>query len=286
MNLIRKRKSKPIRGSRKIRLRELPWMTYIKYFSLAIIVGYLGFQFFSMRFHAYNLAQSQKLNKELTSKVSTLNTTLSEEKQLAASSLAKQSDDLQQMKLQITKLSTDLSETKQDNSDLTTQINNYRNQNDVLRQKLETMLGNASRSGSELSPSPIGKSGMTLAELQKLTKGTNLAGIETALLKIETTYNCNALFALAVAKLETGGGTSKLCKENNNLFGMRKSSGWMKFSTKSESVLYFGNLMKTKYFAKGYKTLAKIGPKYAEGSTTWDDKAKYHMLNDMRKIIR
>lgn len=284
--MIRKRKSKPVRGSRKIRFRELPWIKYLKFMSIFLIIGVLGYQFFSLRFNAEKLAITQQFNEQLTQKVSLLSSELSEERITMQSSLAEQTNDLTTMKDQIAKITTDLSTTQQTNTDLTSQLNGYKNQNDVLRQKLETMLGNASRSGEELSPSPVGRSGLTLAELQKLTKGSSLAGIEVALLKIETDYNCNALYALSVAKLETGGGTSKLCKTQNNLFGMRGSSDWLSYATKGDSVIAFGKLMKSNYFSKGYVTLEKIGPRYAEGSTTWAPKAKNYMLNDMRKIIR
>ncbi len=283
MNLIRK--SKPIRGSRKIQLREFPWGACIKYFTIFLIIGILGYQFLTLRVHATNLAQSQQLNSKLTTDVSLLASDLQEERIASLSSLVEQSNDLEQMKVQIEKLTADLSKTKQDNSDLSAQLKSVKTQNDVFRNKLETMLGQASRSGSELTPSPIGKSGLTLKELQKLTKGSTLVGIEPALLQIETTYNCNALYALAVAKLETGGGTSELCRNHNNLFGMRARSGWISFKTKADSVISFGKLMKNNYFGKGFNTLAKIGPRYAEGSTTWDDKAKYHMTNDMRKLF-
>jgi flagellum-specific peptidoglycan hydrolase FlgJ len=284
MFLFKKKKYKPIRGSRKIRFRELPWLNYFKYFAILLIVGVLGYQFLSLRFHAEKLSQTQSTNNELAQKVSLLTSDLNEERISMQSSLAEQTNDLTSMKDQLSKLSGDLSTTKQANADLSTQLSAYKTQNDVLRQKLDTILGQASRSGSELSPSAVGKSGLTVTDLQKLTKGSALAGIEPALLKIETDYNCNALYALAVAKLETGGGTSTLSKTQNNLFGMRGSKDWLSYATKSDSVIAFGKLMKTNYFSKGYTTLDRIGPRYAEGSTTWAPKAKNYMLNDMRKV--
>jgi len=284
--LISKRKSKPIRGSHKIRLRELPWINYLKLISIIIVIGMLGYQFANLDYYTKKLAQSQQDNSDLALNVSLLTSNLNEERMTTQSSLVEQSNDLVAMKDQIAKLGVDLSAAQQTNADLTTQLNGYKTQNDVLRQKLETLLGTASRSGEELSPSPVGKSGLTLAELQKVTKGTALVGIEPALLKIETDYNCNALYALSVAKLESGGGTSLLGRTQNNLFGMRGSSGWLSYASKSDSIIAFGKLMKSNYFAKGYKTLDRIGPRYAEGSTSWALKAKNYMLNDMRKIVR
>lgn len=291
--MIRKSKSKPIRGSRKIRFRELPWVTYLKILTVLIIIGILGYQFFSLRLHAEKLAQAQLYNMDLNKKVSVLTSDLKEERLILQTSLTDQTSELSTLKDQLNRLDTDLSTTRQSNGDLTeaidsykAQIDSYKAQNDVLRQKLETILGTASRSGEELSPSPQGKSGLTLNDLQKLTKGTPLAGIEPSLLKIEADYNCNALYALAVAKLESGIGTSPNAKNKNNIYGILGKTDWVAYATKSDSVLSFGKIMKSNYFSKGFVTLDRIGPRYAEGSTTWAPKAKNYMLNDLRKLIK
>lgn len=284
--MIRKRKSRPIRGARKIRFGELPWINYLKVMTVLIVVGILCYQFISLRFHADKLSQTQMYNLDLTKKVSLLTSDLQEERLILQTSLANQFSALNALKGQLDQLSADLSTTQKSNSDLTAQVNGYQAQNDVLRQKLETILGNASRSGEELSPSPIGKSGLTITDLQKLTKNTPLAGIETALLKIETDYNCNALYALAVAKLESGIGTSANSKTKNNIYGIRGKMDWVAFANKSDSVISFGKIMKSNYFSKGYTTLERIGPRYAEGSNTWAPKAKTYMLNDMRRLTK
>ncbi len=291
--MIRIRKSKPTRGSRKIRFRELPWVTYLKILTVLVIIGILGYQFFNVRFHAEKLTQAQLNNMDLTKKVSVLTSDLKEERLMLQTSLADQSSELSTLNDQLNRLDTNLSTTQQTNGELIEQINGYKAQiesfkaqNDVLRQKLETILGTASRSGEELSPSPVGKSGLTLTDLQFLTKGTPLAGIEQALLKIEADYNCNALYSLAVAKLESGIGTSPNARNKNNIFGILGKTDWVTYATKSDSVLSFGKIMMSNYFSKGFVTLERIGPRYAEGSTTWAPKAKYHMLNDLRKLMK
>lgn len=283
--MLRKRKMKPMRGSRKIRLRELPWISYLKYISLILVISILGFQFLSLRNNSVKLFQTQQTNTELIRKVSTLSLTLEEERISLESTLVDQSNSLIQMKDQITKLNSEISQTKTDNKDLLSEINSIRGQNDVLRHKLETVLGSASRSGSALTPSPTGQSGLSLTELKKLTYGTALEGIETSLLKIETDYNCNALFALSVAKVESGCGASLLGRTKNNLFGIRGKSDWRSFTSKSECILFFGKMMKSNYFSKGYLTLERIGPRYAEGSTTWAVHTKNYMIADMHKVI-
>lgn len=283
--MLKKRKLKSIRGARKIRFRELPWISYLKCFSLILVIGILGYQFFSLRYHANKLSQTQQINSELTRKVSTLNLSLKEERISMESTLADQSNNLIQMKEQIEKMNGEVSKTLTDNKELITQINNVRTQNDILRHKLETLLGGASRSGTTLSPSPTGQSGLTITELKKLTYGTSLEGIEPTLLKIEKDYNCNALFALSVAKVESGCGASLLGRTKNNLFGIRTKTDWRSFKSKSDCILYFGNMMKKNYFSKGFTTLERIGPRYAEGSTTWAVHTKDYMITDMRKVI-
>jgi flagellum-specific peptidoglycan hydrolase FlgJ len=282
--LIRKKKRKPLRGTRKIHFRELPWMTYLKGTAVILIAVALIYQFFTLRYHAARSSEVLSNNLQLNEKVSELTTDLSQERVSFETFITTQLERIVELDTQIGELSTALESTQTENFDLLTQLDSARKQNDVLRNKLDTIMDGASRNGAELTPSAVGTSGLTLAELQKMTSGTPLAGIEPALLQIEKDYNVNALFALAVAKLETGIGTSFLVKEHNNLFAMRGRSGWFTYATKNDSVLAFGKLMATNYFNKGYNTLDKIGPRYAEGSTSWALKAKYHMITDMRKI--
>jgi flagellum-specific peptidoglycan hydrolase FlgJ len=265
-------------------MTELPWGSFLSSIAVFLVISVLVYQFNSLNYTQEILSESSLYNVDLSKTVSLLTSNLEKERIEMEASLAEQSNSLSSMKTQLDALEAELEATQQANEDLTTQVTGYRAQNDVLRQKLETILGSASRSGVELSPSPVGASGLTLEELQVLTKGTSLAGIEPALLQIEKDYNCNALFALAVAKLETGLGTSENCVLRNNIFGILGRTGWVSYATKSDSVIHFGKIMQSNYFSKGFVTLDRIGPRYAEGSTTWAPKAKMYMLNDLRKI--
>ncbi len=281
--MIRQNRRKPLRGARKIHFRELPWMTYFKAAAAVILCGGLVFQFFALRYHAARSSETLKNNLQLNARVSSLTTDLTSEKVSFETFITDQLEKSAELGDKVQELSSELDITETENVDLLKQLESARAQNDILRSKLDTMLGKASRSGSELTPAAMGKSGLTVKELQKLTAGTTLAGIEESLLKIEKTNNVNALFALAVAKLETGIGTSFLVKNYNNLFAMRGGSGWFRYRSKNDSVAAFGTLM-ADYFSKGYNTIDKIGPRYAEGSKSWALKAKYHMITDMRKI--
>ncbi|MFA7205370.1 MAG: glucosaminidase domain-containing protein [Saccharofermentanales bacterium] len=279
----RKFKRKPLRGARKFRVGELPWKTIIKVSSAVIMAGIFIFQFFTLKYHEKRSSQTLMDNLQLNEKVSTLTHDLSEERVSFETFITDQLERNVELESTLTETNDVLTDIRDENTLLLDELAAARLQNDVLRNKLNTMLGNASRNGEELSPSPMGPSGLSVKDLQKLTKGTNLAGIEEALLQIEDEHNVNALYALAVAKLETGSGTSFLCNEYNNLFGMR-GKDWYRYETKNDSVLAFGELMVRNYFSKGFVTLERIGPRYAEGSNTWAIKAKFHMLRDMRKL--
>ena len=272
-----------MKGARKLRIAELPWKTIIKVSAAVIISGIFIFQFFTLKYHEKRSSRTLIDNLKLNDTVSALTDDLFEERISFEAFVTEQLERNVSLKKGLDETSDTLTETQEENTVLIEQLAAARLQNDILRNKLDTMLGNASRNGEELSPSPMGPSGLTVQDLRKLTQGTNLAGIEEALLQIEEEYNVNALYALAVAKLETGSGTSFLCNEYNNLFGMR-GKDWYRYTSKNDSVLAFGKLMVGNYFSKGFVTLERIGPRYAEGSKTWAIKAKYHMLMDMRKL--
>ena len=74
---------------------------------------------------------------------------------------------------------------------------------------------------------------------------------------------------LAQSKLETGNYKSKLCKTHNNIFGMRTSKGYKKYSNYVECIEDYKRLISSRY--KGgdyYAYLKRIG--YAEDSTYID----------------
>lgn len=65
---------------------------------------------------------------------------------------------------------------------------------------------------------------------------------------------------LAQAKLETGNFTSSICKQHNNLFGLRTKNGYKKYDHWNESVADYKKLISSKY--KGgcyYEFLENIG---------------------------
>lgn len=134
-------------------------------------------------------------------------------------------------------------------------------------------------------------SGLTEEHIAKLFKGTALAGhgIEDVVLEIEDEYGINALFTIAVMKLESGNGKSKLSRTKNNLFGLNATSGdpnnkAFSFKTKADSVRKFGQLLADKYVDKGLTTIDKVAAKYCPASSSWAGKVRGIMKSDYRKL--
>lgn len=134
-------------------------------------------------------------------------------------------------------------------------------------------------------------SGLSEAHIARLFEGTALAGhgIEEVVLEIEDEYGINALFTVAVMKLESGNGKSKLSRTKNNLFGLNATSGdknnkAFSFKTKGDSVRKFGQLLADKYVGKGLTTVDKVARKYCPASSSWAGKVKGIMKSDYRKL--
>jgi hypothetical protein len=281
--LFKKNRRKPLKGHRNIRLASMPWRYIIKSIAFGILFVVLIYQFAGFSHYYRKAVGALDENKNLSQTVSVLTSDLNEERIQRESVIVHQINLTEEMRQQIQSLTVSLEETLEENRKLNDYLDSTKSQNNVLRQKLETLLGTSSRSGSDLAYSTTGKSGLSLDELKKLTRGTGLEGTEEAFLTIEVTNNVNALFALSVAKLESASGNSALARNQNNLFGFRGHSGWMSFKTKTDSVIFFGRLIESNYVGKGFDTVDKIGPRYAEGSTTWAEKVKAIMISDMRR---
>jgi len=136
------------------------------------------------------------------------------------------------------------------------------------------------------------ESGLTEAHIETVLKGTALEGesLAPAILEIEEKYGINALFTIAVMKLESGNGKSRLAKTKNNLFGLNATGGnnskAYSFETKADSVRKFGQLIADHYVGKGYTTIEKIGGKYCPANEDWPRLVKQIMKSDHRKIIK
>jgi beta-N-acetylglucosaminidase len=113
---------------------------------------------------------------------------------------------------------------------------------------------------------------LTANEIAALTAGSELEGIEDAVIEIEEKYGINALFTVSVAMLESGHGKSWLARNRNNLFGIcaydSDVNAASSFSSKSDCVRYWGKLIHDEYFAYGRTNLDSINAIYAS-STSW-----------------
>jgi hypothetical protein len=91
----------------------------------------------------------------------------------------------------------------------------------------------------------------------------DLKGLGRAFRDGEEKYNINALFVLAIVRLESGNGTSYLARTNNNLGGIKSGEdGYRAFASKEECVAYMFDLLDRLYIGKGRNTIDKIGHVY------------------------
>ncbi|WP_052476498.1 glucosaminidase domain-containing protein [Cohnella kolymensis] len=137
----------------------------------------------------------------------------------------------------------------------------------------------------------LSDSGLTAGHIAEIFEGTALADheLEQAILEIEDEYGINAYFTIAVMKLESGNGSSRLAKKKNNLFGLNAIDGdafnrAFSFETKGDSVRKFGQLIAEKYVDKGYVTVEKVARKYCPANPKWPGMVKSIMNDDFGKV--
>ena len=128
--------------------------------------------------------------------------------------------------------------------------------------------------------------GMTGEQLNILLEGTAMEGTGPAWAKMESDHGVNAVFALSVARQESGLGTSNLAQSKNNLFGITDGhGGWQKFSSKESCVDYFGKLISQSglYFGK---SIDQISVHYCTSDPSgWAKAVKSIMSTNYNKAI-
>lgn len=96
--------------------------------------------------------------------------------------------------------------------------------------------------------------GLSVEAFNVMLSGSNLAGHGADFYELEQTYNINGVFAIAVAKTESGLGRSKLAINKNNYYGMLGCS----FGSVHEGILAFGRLMnKPLYHGRALESIAE-----------------------------
>jgi beta-N-acetylglucosaminidase len=135
------------------------------------------------------------------------------------------------------------------------------------------------------------ESKLTEQQIEQIFEGTSLAdhGLEQTILQTEEEYGINAYFTIAVMKLESGHGKSKLAKEKNNLFGLNAIDGdafnkAFSFHTKGESIEKFGQIISKHYIDKGYTSIEKVASKYCQANPKWSALVLKIMKNDYKKL--
>lgn len=139
---------------------------------------------------------------------------------------------------------------------------------------------------ADISLSITSPSGCTVDELNHMVKGTGLAGLGSAFKAIEENNQVNAIFAISVAQLESGNGTSYLARAQNNIFGLDPYNGGMSFGTKADCVAYFGRLIRKHYFNGGRTNIYDINAMYEPASNAWAGKVQDLMYRNRAKIAR
>ena len=113
-----------------------------------------------------------------------------------------------------------------------------------------------------------------------MKKFPNLSGIDETILKIQDEYNVNALFILAIIRLESGNGTSTIAQSKNNLGGIIVSENsvavFKTFDTQTDCIIYMANLLSKNYLTEGGKyfsgyTLTDIAQRYSTSPNEWSE---------------
>lgn len=125
---------------------------------------------------------------------------------------------------------------------------------------------------------PFGINCYTAKDYDVMLEDTGLKGCGEYFKEMEIIYNVNALFAIAVAGLESGNGFKPM--SGNNYFGMVG----MEFKNKKKNILYFGELLSGRlYKGAGRTTLETIGARYS-ASCLWPSKIDVLMKEYAAKV--
>lgn len=116
----------------------------------------------------------------------------------------------------------------------------------------------------------IGRSqwhGITAEQLERYFGGS-LKGTGKYFIKYGNEYGVNPAILAAISMNETGNGTSRLSRNNNNFFGMRRG-GWLRFESKEKGIEAGIRNIGLNFVGKGLNNFSKMVNKYAEGSSLW-----------------
>lgn len=131
----------------------------------------------------------------------------------------------------------------------------------------------------------VGKSNLTLEQVEILLSGSPMSGHGKAILEIEEKYKVNAFFTVAVAQNETQRGKTGTGSSKKNPFGItQKGNGYRTFSSYSEAIYSFGDIMNRLYIPNGRTTIEKVNEIYCPGNSGWGRNVRTIMNNYYTKL--
>lgn len=118
-----------------------------------------------------------------------------------------------------------------------------------------------------------------IRKINNYLSNTPLAGYAQTFLDAGKASNVDPYFIVAIAREESGAGTSPLARNNNNLFGRKaKGGGWASYSSKEAGIYNEASYLAQVYIDVGLTTISSIGAKYCEGGA-WAGKIISHRNN-------
>ncbi|TWT03673.1 glucosaminidase domain-containing protein [Planomicrobium sp. CPCC 101079] len=112
-----------------------------------------------------------------------------------------------------------------------------------------------SANGLEFKPAQFMKMDSTL--------DGKLSGTAVHFINAGKKYNIDPNLLTAIAKHETGNGTSRAVNEKNNVAGMMGKDGLRSYGSVEESIFDMARNLRQNYLDQGKDTIAEIGAKYA-----------------------
>lgn len=130
-------------------------------------------------------------------------------------------------------------------------------------------------------------SNLSVDDMKKITKGTNLESTSEAIISVEKEYGINSFFTYAVAALESSYGNSNIARDRNNLFGMNAVDAnpnlAFGYDSKASSIKDFGKRIHKYYTSAGRTSIDSINDKYSSDKE-WHNKVYGIMQTALEKV--
>ena len=136
-------------------------------------------------------------------------------------------------------------------------------------------------------------SGLSVNQIYNLLEDTtyHYADIAESFYNAEKKHGVNAHFLVCLSKHESGRGTNKLTRYNNNIFSFKNTDGsWKKFNSIQESIDFAARNLKKYYLTPGAIYFSGYGIKdvnkrYCTDNTDWSGSINAIILKEMKSKI-